>query len=40
MYANFGILPKIKVRDRFERRRKLSEIAIESLKAFLKEHPW
>ena len=40
MYANFGLLPKIRVRDRFERRRKLSEIAIKSLKDFLKEHPW
>ena len=40
MYANFGLLPKIRVRDRFERRRKLSEIAIKSLKDFLKEYPW
>jgi len=40
MYANFGLLPKIRVRDRFERRRKLSEIAIKSLENFLKEHPW
>jgi len=40
MYANFGLLPKISAKNRFERRKKLSEIAIMSLKKFLEAHSW
>ncbi|HBU00667.1 MAG TPA: methylenetetrahydrofolate--tRNA-(uracil(54)-C(5))-methyltransferase (FADH(2)-oxidizing) TrmFO, partial [Thermotoga naphthophila] len=42
MYANFGLLPplKVRVKDKFEKRKKLAERAIETMKKFLEENPW